>query len=80
MKNLVLCVDGVVFVPFVLNGRGGQSVKFADWSFAIANRGSKIATTVVLVVQRIERRFPKTKVAFYHTSSAVVSTTQIASC
>jgi hypothetical protein len=31
-------------------------------------------------VQRIERRFPKTKPMFYHTSSAIVSTTQIAFC
>src|SRR5438067_11703818 len=35
------------------------------------------ATYSVPVVQRIEQGFPKMKVASYHTSSAVVSTTQI---
>ena len=34
----------------------------------------------VPVVQWRERGFPKTKLAFHHTSSAVVSTTQISFC
>ena len=34
----------------------------------------------VPVVQRKEQGFPKTKLAFHHTSSAVVSTTQISFC
>ena len=34
----------------------------------------------VLVVQRKERRFPKTKLTFHHTSSTVVSATQTAFC
>ena len=36
--------------------------------------------SMVPVVQRKERGFPKTKPAFHHTSSAVVSTTQTAFC
>ena len=34
----------------------------------------------VLVVQRIEQGFPKTKLAFHHTSSAIVLTTQTTFC
>src|SRR6266480_2765934 len=38
-----------------------------------ANQRSKIGNCTVLVVQRKERGFPKTKLAFHHTSSAVLS-------
>ncbi len=34
----------------------------------------------VPVVQRKEQGFPKTRLAFHHTSSAIVSTTQTTSC
>src|SRR5229473_2892009 len=45
--------------------------------WTIGNRNSNFGNLFVLVVQRIERRFPKTKPAFYHTLSPVTHTQTI---
>jgi len=47
--------------------------------YGIAIGNLKIGNRTVPVVQRKEQEFPKTKVTFYHTSSAVVSALQTAS-
>ncbi len=46
--------------------------------FAISTRKSKIANVAVPVVQRIERRFPKSKTAFLQEFAQVISSTQAA--
>src|SRR6266550_64483 len=53
-----------------------EQLAIFTFAFEIGNQRSKIGNCAVPVVQRKEQGFPKTKVAFHHTSSAVVSTTQ----
>ena len=58
------------------HGRSRTACSRSRSLFEIRNPRSKIRNRTVPVVQRKEQGFPKTKRVFYHTSSAIVPTTQ----